>query len=106
MPDNEIPFTQYLRPNGERRPESIEVAPEIYHKADAIIKAGFRFECEILMNGYVHLTVSDDEDDYAREVVPNGPQVPQAVDRLVIRFYNRLQAVPHPLPENDRDRQS
>jgi hypothetical protein len=85
-----IPFTQYLRPNGTKRATGIEASPELSAKAQAIIDAGFRFECEVLSNGYVHLTISNDQDDHARIICQNGPQVPQAVNRLVTNFFNRL----------------
>lgn len=82
-----IPFTQYLRPDGERRSVSIDRPEEIERKALAIIQAGYVFECEELTTGYASLTITDPaEGDMAIEVVPNGPAVPDAVDRLIQNF--------------------
>lgn len=80
-----IPFTQYLFPNGRKVKVSIERPLEIATKAADIIASGKRFECEMLTTGDVSLTIADDDGDQDIEVVPNGPDVPAAVDRLVLR---------------------
>ena len=81
----EIPFTQYLLPDGRRKQTGIERPAAVAAKAEELIKRGFRFECEVLTTGHVSLTVADpdEEIDIAIEVVCNGPEVPLAVDRLV-----------------------
>ena len=85
-----IPFIQYLRPNGRPVTISIERSPEIEAKAQRIITAGYRFECEQL--GVlpplpdVSLTVSNGEQDVAFELCRNGPNVPAAVDKLIREF--------------------
>lgn len=81
-----IQFTQYLRPDGHRAPVEIEVRDEVADKADRIVAAGYRFECEHLTTGHASLTISNDKHDLAIEVVPNGPDVPLAVDRLILDF--------------------
>lgn len=84
-----IPFTQYLMPNGRRDSVWIERPAAIEAKAQAIIAAGFRFECEMLSDyGTISLTIADPEadEDVAIEVCANGPEVPTAVDRLVTEF--------------------
>ena len=83
-----IPFTQYLRPDGRRKAESIERPPEVEAAAHAIIAAGFRFEAEVLRTGFVSFEVlkedeHGDADTLAMTTVANGPKVPEAVDRLV-----------------------
>ena len=82
----DIPFTQYLRPDGRRRYTTIDRPSHVAAKAAEILAAGFRFECEEMMSGQVSLTIGDDDGDYAIEVVPNGPAVPDAVDRLILKF--------------------
>ena len=86
-----IPFTQYTWPNGEPRQIFVGRPPEVMNKAFAIIAAGFRFETELLTTGEVSLTLHDPEteEDVDIEVVPNGPEVPAAVDRLVERNAHR-----------------
>jgi hypothetical protein len=82
-----IAFTQYLRPNGQKRLVFFDCDnDEVVRKAQAIIAAGLRFECEELMTGYASLTIGDSEGDLAYQIVPNGPEVPGAVERLVMRF--------------------
>lgn len=82
-----IGFTQYMRPNGRPVAVSIDRPEEISAKAAGIVALGFSFECEELMDGTVSLTIShEDRGDVAIELVPNGPDVPAAVDRLVNSF--------------------
>lgn len=86
-----IEFTQYVMPHGRKRKTHIERPEEIANKAQDIIEAGYRFECEILSDyKTVSLTIADDDDDHAIEVVPNGPGVPKAVDRLIENFHTKL----------------
>lgn len=84
----EIEFTQYLLPDGRAQTVRIDRPDEIAEKAALIIKAGYRFECEMLRDLiHVSLTITDpDEGDIEIEVVENGPAVPIAVDALVHRF--------------------
>ena len=88
MPD--IPFTQYLRPDGRKVPVFIDRPENISSKAAAIIDAGNRFECEQLMTGQISLTVvgerDGEEQDLDIEVVANNEAVPAAIDRMVERF--------------------
>lgn len=86
----EIPFTQYLRPNGRTTDATIDRPKEIYDKAMDIIKAGYRFEAEVLSTGHVSLTIYKNGVDHDIEVVENGPKVPVAVDQMITRFYEDL----------------
>lgn len=86
-----IPFTQYLRPSGEPREESIDRPPEIEALALEAYKRGVRFDAEVLVDGMVSLTAMFEDDALAHEVVPNGPAVIDAVDRLVRCAAERLQ---------------
>jgi hypothetical protein len=83
-----IPFTQYLRPNGRRTSVEIDRPPEIEQLAEQFINAGGSYECEELTTGHASLTAVHpdcDDGDCAIEVVMNGPEVPEAVDRVVRR---------------------
>lgn len=88
MSDTAIPFTQYKRPDGRQVPVTIHRSDEIAAKAHAIINAGYRFECEVLMDGTCSLTIHDphEEDDVAIQTCENGPPVLDAVDRLITGF--------------------
>lgn len=83
----EIPFTQYVLPNGNPREVMIDRPNDVAAKAAEIIARGHRFECEVLTTGEISLTLHDPKkgEDIDIEVVPNGPEVPKAVDRLVLR---------------------
>ena len=82
-----IPFTQYLRPDGRPKRVTIERSAAIESKAADILKQGLVFECEVLHDGTISLTITDpDEGDLAIELCPNGPAVPEAVDRLIEGF--------------------
>ncbi len=84
---NDIKFTQFLMPDGRRDTVWIERPDDIVAKAKSICEAGFRFETEMLSDYQsVSLTISDDDGDWAHEVVPNGPEVPQAIDRMILDF--------------------
>lgn len=83
-----IPFTQYVMPNGRKRPVSIEVARDVAEKADQLIESGLAFECEVLATGHVSLTITDpvEGDDLAIEVLQNGPGIREAVEKMVREF--------------------
>ena len=82
-----IPFTQFLIPDGRTREVSIARSKEVERKAQQILAAGFVFECEHLSTGDVSFTITDGaKGDVAVEICPNGPAVPEAVDRLVGDF--------------------
>lgn len=78
-----IPFTQYLMPGGRKTSVEIDRPPEVEQLADEVISRGWVFECEMLRTGAISFTVSDGEDDVCIELSPNGPQVLDAVDKLV-----------------------
>jgi len=78
-----IPFTQYLRPDGRKRDVTIERSPEVEALAQRFIASGGKFECEELRTGEASFTAVKYGRDVAIELVPNGPAVPAAVDRVV-----------------------
>lgn len=81
-----IQFTQYLRPNGKKTEVSIERPEYIETLADEFTEKGGYFECEELSTGHASFTAGHPsvlDGDIAIEVVMNGPDVPEAVDRLV-----------------------
>jgi hypothetical protein len=85
----EIKFTQYLRPNGEKRDVTIERPDVVSDIAKRIIAAGYVLECEVLSDEQTcSFTIGDprEEIDVAIELCPNGPKVPVAVDKLITEF--------------------
>lgn len=83
MNDLTIPFTQYVRPDGRKRPVDAPADRETYDLAQQVIAAGMRFECEVLTTGQVSLTVAHRDEDVAIELSPNGPEIDEALQRLV-----------------------
>ena len=84
---NDISFTQFLMPDGRPKHVWIERPNDIVKKAAEIRAAGFRFETEMLSDYQtISLTIAKDDGDYAIEVVPNGPSVPEAIDRMISAF--------------------
>jgi hypothetical protein len=89
----DIPFTQYLMPNGRKTLVTIDRPDEIAAKAQAIMNHGYRFECEMLSDySTVSLTIANDDDDHEIEVCPNGPEVPKRIDAMILRFAEKIGA--------------
>lgn len=92
----EIPFTQYLLPDGRKRPVKWEcTSHEQEIKARALLDAKAYFECEMLQTGDVSLTceIEDNEGEtqtLAHEICANNPEVVEAVARLVERAHEAL----------------
>ena len=92
-----VEFTQYLRPDGRRRSESIDRPPKIEQLANKFMEAGGRYECEVLTDNItVSLTavfmVNGEEQDIVIKLCPNGPNIPDKVDQLVqesIEYLNK-----------------
>lgn len=82
----EIQFVQFKRPRGQELDVSIERPQEVYVKAMAIFAATFRLECEELSTGDCVFYIADGTTNYASVTVPNGPGVPDAVDKLIFEF--------------------
>lgn len=86
-----IPFTQYMMPNGRRQAVHIDRPDEISVRAEKIIERGYRFEVEMLSDFQtISLTIANDEDDHEIEICQNGPEVPDAIDRMIVRFADKL----------------
>lgn len=83
-----IPFTQYLRPDGRTRVVQVERPADIEALAQRCLAAGVRFEVEELMTLEASLAAVRDTPDgeiesLSIQVVPNGPEVLEATDRLI-----------------------
>ena len=84
-----IPFTQYLRPNGEKRAVTISMTATVEHWAHWFIAAGGRYECEEMRTGEISLTavheVEGEDQDIAIVLCRNDPNIRNAVEELVRR---------------------
>ncbi len=91
----EIPFTQFLRPDGRTRLGSFCRPDEIADLAKKIIDAGYNFTCEMLTTGQISLAVADangcNGGDLTTRVVRNGPEVLAAIDDMIRSTAERLE---------------
>ena len=88
-----IPFTQYLRPNGQRQAVTIDMEDQPLHdKAEVLIEAGWHFDIEELMSGTISMTCERDTDEgeFFIQVCQNGPPVVAAVRVLVEEAHARM----------------
>lgn len=99
-----IPFTQYKLPDGRKQEVFFSTTPEIEAQAQRFIKAGGRYECEILTTGEVSLTAEinnlydDDESPHmCIQICKNGPDVIKKVEELVKNSVEYLHLIANPL---------
>ena len=79
-----VEVTQYMRPNGRKQIMRIEIQDSFGAPYSAIRMRGWRLAAEVLAHtGEVSITVEDGEQDFACEIVPNGPEVPRAIERAL-----------------------
>jgi hypothetical protein len=84
-----IPFTQYLMPDGRQTAVTINRPAAIEELAVRLIGAKCRFEVEML-GDYQTISLEivkprrgDDPRVICGRLVPNGPEVPKAIDDMV-----------------------
>lgn len=86
-----VPFTQYLRPNGREVSLNISVPSKHRDRVEAILAAGYTFGVEMLSRGNeISLTISDDDTDWVCLVVPNGPLILPTIEELIESFPDHL----------------
>lgn len=81
-----IRFTEYVLPRGEKRDMHVKRPFAITQKAKHILGLGYKFEAEILTTGQVSLTIAGKNTDVGIVICRNGPEVLDAVDRLIMEF--------------------
>jgi hypothetical protein len=91
----EIPFTQFLRPNGERRQTVIDVPHKVALLAQRFIEEGGSYTSEVVRPGQVSLcaefTIDGERQDIVCLIAPNGPGIEEAVEKVVRESYEFLQ---------------
>ena len=91
----EIPFTQFLRPTGDRRQTFIDMPHQVALMATRFIEEGGAYTSEMIRVGEVSLcaefTVNDERQDIVCLIAPNGPAIVDAVEKLVRESYEFLQ---------------
>lgn len=81
-----IRFTEFVLPRGEKRNMFVKRPFAITQKAKHILALGYRFEAEVLTTGQISLTITSDICDVCIQICNNGPEVLEAVDRLIMSF--------------------
>jgi len=77
-------FTQYVFPNGRRKPEFIQRPEPIEKLAQELIDAGWTFEIECFPDTQVvNMDCCDADEALAMRCCRNGPAVPGMVDEMV-----------------------
>lgn len=82
-----VHFTQYLTPDGRRRSAIVLRPTHVAQKAQELLDAGLHLEAEVLSTGEVSFTIASNDEDLAIELAQNGPDVPKAVDKLILEFH-------------------
>ncbi|MFA5636356.1 MAG: hypothetical protein WC977_10705 [Anaerovoracaceae bacterium] len=82
-----VAFTQYCRPDGHPRAIEVDIPDPYGEVAQALVvigRHGVSLEAEVLPNGLVSFTVTDEEDgDLFIEICQNGPPVIAAISKLL-----------------------
>lgn len=89
-----IPFTQFIRPSGRPQPVTVDRPAEIEAMAQELIEAGYRFEIEVLTTGHINMDCvrPGADEPLAGELSRNGPEVLEAVDRMVTAAHTTWRA--------------
>lgn len=78
-----VEVTQYMRPNGRAVLMHTDISDAFEAPYSVIRMRGWRLAAEHLQDGAISLTVEDDEQDFAHEIVANGPEVHPAIERIL-----------------------
>ena len=81
----DLNVTQFVRPDGHKRPVSCTIADEFADKVRAMEDAGLRFTAEVI-GPNVAFCIENFEEDLVCEIVPNGPGIIQAVEKMIREF--------------------
>jgi len=92
-----IPFTQHLRPDGRKRPLTVDAPTELEAEVKKLLEAGVTFSAEVLRTEYAYniaLYIEKGADLLAMELCPNGPEILEALKRLITRAVAVLNTKP------------
>jgi hypothetical protein len=81
-----VKITQFIAPHGEQRERSCEVPDDCAVGYEALKRHGCRLTAEILTMGMVSQCVEHEEGDFLIEITPNGPQVQEALVKMLREF--------------------
>lgn len=82
-----VDVVQFIRPHGARNFTTTELSDTLAGKLAEMKRAGCRFTTEVLPNGNVSICIEEPElGDFDCEITPNGPEVQQAMEKMLTRF--------------------
>lgn len=81
-----VEITQFIAPDGEQRQRFAEVPDDCAVGYEALRRKGCRLTAEVIIGGHVSQTVEHEEGDFLIEVTPNGPEVTQALIKMLREF--------------------
>ena len=96
----QIPFTEYMLPNGRRKINHyITEDEEVFSKALQLIGANYSFTVELLRTGEVSVCIVDnqEEEDVVIKVARNNAELVATVDAMILGFHigsNRNDSTP------------
>jgi hypothetical protein len=81
-----VEVTEFVRPNGERRIHSVDVADDCAVGYEALRRKGCRLTAEYLMTGAVSQTVEHEEGDFLIEVTFKHEENIPALEKMLREF--------------------
>lgn len=84
---NTIDVVEFVRPNGEQRPQALEVSAEVSAKGAQIIEAGFRFTAEEC-GAFATFCIDDPKEgiDIVSEIIRSSAEVRRTVEAAITAF--------------------
>jgi hypothetical protein len=82
----QVKITQFIAPHGEQRERSCEVPDDCAVGYESLKRHGCRLTAEVLMGGMVSQTVEHEDGDFLIEITPNGPEVQEALIKMLREF--------------------
>ena len=94
----QIPFTQFLLPDGRQRKTSFECPIGLENKVTQLLDAGSSFEVEMLQAGLISLTVEFEKpngeiETLSHEISSNDLQIDNAVVKLINNAFNSFKEI-------------
>jgi hypothetical protein len=79
-----------MRPDGRKRDQWAPISPKYIELAKRFVTQGGYYTAEHLTTGQVALYACINEEDVAIEICPNGPEVEQALEKVIDRSINHI----------------
>lgn len=96
MDRSQIPFTQFLLPNGKRTQitfDASSLSEDFLDIAWKVIDCGVKYEIEMLRSGQISMeAMYGDDECLAGEICENGPIVVTCVEKMILDAEQALRA--------------